>query len=185
MITQDCVLHGGERGSEGSPLMWNPVTRSCISAAERHELRQPFKGGRKHLQNLLMGPYICIHFTQSLFILKKSISLLQMANCKKPREHSSTPPAVIAITHLRAAETCYAGTRTQGRGPLLLHQNSRGLPGHTFYWVSGTGCAEQEHGLGGPHSMKGTQVQVKPGVHAGLKGWSKELENARKTVPEK
>lgn len=24
--------------------------------------------------------------------------------------------------------------------------------------------------------MKGTQVQVKPGVSAGLKGWSKELE---------
>lgn len=179
MITQDCVLHGGERGSEVSSLMWNPSHEVLHLSCREAPAPTTLQGGKKAFAKPINGTIHMYTFYTKPVYLKKSISLLQMANCKKPREHSSTLPAVIAITRLRAAETCYAGTRTQGRGPLLLHQNSRGLPGHTFYWVSGTGCAEQEHGLGGPHRMKGTQVQVKPGVHAGLKGWSKELEKCQ------
>lgn len=168
---------GGRGVQKVRPSCGTLVTRPCISATKRHQLQQPFKGGKKPLQNLLMGPYICIHFTQSLFIFKNQ-SLSYRWQIAKSHENTAAPlPAVIAITRLLAAETCYARTHTQGRG--LLHQNSRGLPGHTFYWVSGTSCAEQEHGLGGPHRMKGTQVQVKPGVSAGLKGWSKELEKCQ------
>ena len=46
--------------------------------------------------------------------LKKSISLLQMANCRKP-----PLPVVIVIARLGAAETCSAGMRTRSAGASL------------------------------------------------------------------
>lgn len=107
----------GERGVQKvRPSCGTLVTRPCISATKRHQLQQPFKGGKKPLQNLLMGPYICIHFTQSLFIFKNQ-SLSYRWQIAKSHENTAAPlPAVIAITRLLAAETCYARRTHRAEG---------------------------------------------------------------------
>lgn len=126
----DCAfpgVGGGWKVQEGlgrppaTSLMWNPshepLHLSCKEAPALTTLRG---GGGRHLQSLLVGPYICIHFTQSLFISKINFSSTD-GILRKTTENTAAPlPAVILITHLHVAETRYGGNACAVQSAQLL-----------------------------------------------------------------
>lgn len=134
-----------------------PLHLSCRGAPALTTLGGGGGGGERHLQSLLMGPYICIHFTQTLFILKINFSPTD-GILQKATESTVAPlPAAILMTRLRVAEPRYVGTRAWFRMPIAAAPEQRGPPGQTFYLGLTTGYAEREHGLQGPFRTKGSR----------------------------
>lgn len=107
---------------------------------EAEEVRRPHPSRGvpegKHLQSLVMAPSLRIRVTQTC-LLSKSTSLLQVAYCKKIREHGGTLPAAILSTGVQWLSTSGGDACTSDSPPRLL------LPEH--HWT---------------HLVPGTHVRV-------------------------